>query len=519
MANTQQAFGWQSEERMTLINIQNAISSTFARFIFDRKTSPVPMGVPEHILVIRWDAKLGDSFVSSFFYREIKKLVATKVTVATTKELAELHMQSFGADHVVISCPRPGLRKLISLRSQLTGIDTVVHLVGKIQPSEIFFLWLLKPKHVFSLDDDLGWVDVKMGRATEERSFSEKYRYVLERLGIRNICNDYIIPIPSASALETAGSARCDIVFNPFGSRPDKSLSTNKSVQVLRYLAEIFPERRIGILNSPQTRAESIRLAERVARDNVAALDYIVTIQDTIAAICTAEAVISVDTAIVHIASALDRKLLAIYPLMDDEHNPWLPPVSPLTHIIYSRQNVVHYHRTGIKNMNNFDDGELIEKLQLLLKNITLKDQELMLEARIVSGLHAATRNLALQLPIISQNFPEVAGCYRGTINLQLEQPFTIIRPDHRTAPLAWVPDRPRTEVFEFVRIRLELPNLNAAVPAWLYIAHRSPHRKTPVIHEIIAAQLDIAGITNCRIRIPSAAIALGSEVHEIKVT
>jgi ADP-heptose:LPS heptosyltransferase len=239
--------------------------------------------------------------------------------------------------------------------------------VGKIQPSEIFFLWLLKPQHVFSLDDGLGWVNVKMGRTTEGRSFAEKYGYVLERLGVKGICHDFIIPMPPASTSGTAGTSNRDIVFNPFASRTDKSLSTIKAVQALRCLAEALPERRIGILSSPQTRAESRQLAEWVARDNVDALDRIETVQDAIAVISAAEVVVSVDTAIVHIAAGLKRRLVAIYPFMQDEYNPWLPPDSPLTRIIFSRQNVTRYRRTGIKDMNNFEERELLECLKLLL--------------------------------------------------------------------------------------------------------------------------------------------------------
>jgi hypothetical protein len=149
----------------------------------------------------------------------------------------------------------------------------------------------------------------------------------------------------------------------------------------------------------------------------------------------------------------------------------------------------------------------------------TMTDFNLQLDAHIISGLGAATRNLALQLPLISQSFPEVAGCYRGTINLQLEQPLTVIRPDYRTVPLAWVPGRPRTEVFDFVRIGLELPHLTALVPAWLYVAHQSPHRRTPAIHEVIAVPLELKDVTHCRIRISSAAVALGSEVPKSIVT
>lgn len=130
------------------------------------------------------------------------------------------------------------------------------------------------------------------------------------------------------------------------------------------------------------------------------------------------------------------------------------------------------------------------------------------LSATIIPGLGAASRNLVLQLPLLSRDFPEMAACHPGTINLRFEQPLVVTRPDHRSAPLAWVPGRTATEVFDLVRIELQLPHGRASEPAWLYVAHRSPHRQDPCIHEVIAAHQDLHGISRCRIRVDPAALS-----------
>ena len=41
--------------------------------LFDRQAAKPELKKIKNILVIRWDAKLGDSYISSFFFREIKK--------------------------------------------------------------------------------------------------------------------------------------------------------------------------------------------------------------------------------------------------------------------------------------------------------------------------------------------------------------------------------------------------------------------------------------------------------------
>lgn len=59
-----------------------------------------PPGEKLHILLLRWDAKLGDSIVSSFFFRESRKLNA-RLTVLTVDELAEMHTNTFDLTHVM----------------------------------------------------------------------------------------------------------------------------------------------------------------------------------------------------------------------------------------------------------------------------------------------------------------------------------------------------------------------------------------------------------------------------------
>lgn len=128
---------------------------------------------------------------------------------------------------------------------------------------------------------------------------------------------------------------------------------------------------------------------------------------------------------------------------------------------------------------------------------------------RIQHGLGAATPYLARQLPLIAEEFPEVAACHRGSINIEFDLAVLVLAPDHRTRPIAWLPGQAATEVFDLLRVRLEAPAGAAAVPGWLYIPHGSPHRRTPHVHEVITTQLDLAGVSSCKLTIDRQAIQL----------
>ena len=491
---------------LSLKILRKAVSRLIFRLLADK---PLPAKAPSektHILLLRWDAKLGDAIVSSFFFRESRKLNA-HLTVLTVNELAEMHTNTFGVDEVIVTNPHPGLGELRRLVNQLSNVDVVVHLVGRLQPAEIVFIRLLRPANLYSLDDSLRCVNRKMGFAANTLNIVEQYKYILQDLGAKVIDTQYIVPLP-AELPPAALSPQ--ILFNPYASRRDKGLSPSRATAALQAITDEFPGHSVGILCSPSTLHSAQHLENAVARDNVAVLHDGLTPEKVAGYILRARAVVSVDTAIVHMAVGLKAKLVAIYPLIAGQHNPWLPPRSPFTQVIYSEQQTDTLRRTGKKNMDAFSLTSLMNALQTLLTLPAEAKNSMSLNARIIPGLGVATGTLARQLPLICEKFPEVAGCYAGTINLEFSVPVAVVRPDHRTAPLAWTPSGRTTEIFDLLRIELEFSHLTERIPAWLYIAHDSPHRRTPTIHEAIAPRINLNGATHCRLHLPAEAIVLG---------
>lgn len=476
-------------------------SRWLVRLLADRPLTATMVANNPHIVVLRWDAKLGDAIVSSFFYREACKLNA-RVTVITVTELAELHAQDFAATQVIVTRVTPGLAELYRLARQLSRVDAVVHLVGTIQPVEIIFLRLLRPALVYSLDDSLNCVNRKLGAITQGMDTATRYCQVLIDLGASDVQSTYIVPLPTK--LPDAAQAP-EILFNPYASRAEKCLASDRSIVLLQAIAAAFPSYTVGILSSPATLEDARHIEAWVAQANVRVVGGVSTPKDVAGYLCRAQVVISVDTAVVHMAVGLDTPLVAIYPALEGTFNPWLPPPNPRRHVIHSHSLPRRNGHRPAKNMNAFPNQSVINALQMLLfSSITIS-----LCARIVSGLGVASGTLARQLPLISEHFPEVACCHPGTINIVLDRALLLTNPDHRTAPLAWTPSGRTTEVFDLLRVELELGTSPTRIPAWLYVAYGSPHRDTPVLHELIAPPLDLTGICHCRLHVRADAVAL----------
>lgn len=383
------------------MSVLQTLRKTIARWLIrlwaDRRPTTAASSGRLHIVVPRWDAKLGDSIVSSFFFREARQLNA-HVTVLTVAQLAPLHLEAFGVDRVIVTDANPGFTQLRDIAAQLGPVDVVVHLVGRIQPAEIMFVHWLRPSRVYSLDDGLRCVNRKLGAATAGLSVPERFERVLRDLGAKAVERKYIVPLPGHFP---GASDAPQILVNSYASRPDKSLSFDKAVALLQAVADAYPQKSVAILCSPDSRTDAQHVEAAVARRNVRALKDLNTPTDAAGYIHCAEAVISVDTAIVHMAVGLDTRLVAIYPSMGDEPNPWLPPLSSKTRVIYSHQDVQQYRRTGQKNMNAFAVEEVLAGLDGLLSTDSEPDTLITRQAQIVSGLGVAT--LARQPPLISQ--------------------------------------------------------------------------------------------------------------------
>jgi hypothetical protein len=122
----------------------------------------------------------------------------------------------------------------------------------------------------------------------------------------------------------------------------------------------------------------------------------------------------------------------------------------------------------------------------------------------------ATTRTVKAQMPHFLKEFPEIAGCRIGTINVELDHPLDIREVDHATGPIEWEPDF--TEKFSFLRVRFECPVGAEPVDAWLYIAHRSPHFTKANYVEVLTEDLgEIERGTSCCLHVLNGTVQVGN--------
>ncbi|OHD95406.1 MAG: hypothetical protein A2019_04475 [Sulfurimonas sp. GWF2_37_8] len=321
--------------------------------LFDKELSSSLHNI-NHILLINWHGKIGDAIISSFIFREIKEKTNIKISIITTKELKSIY-KYYNSDSIHIIDSNHSLIDINNIANKIKKVDIIIPLIGTLGFNDLFFINKLTPLYVFSTDETLKLSNKNFLKEVNEKLVNEIYYKILEYMNIDNINDNYIIP----HTKKEINIIQYDILFNPFGSRNDKSLSINKSVSILQKINKVYPNLKIIILFSPNTKHTAYKIIKKTNCKNIILAKNIFTIKDSIDLINKSDIVISVDTSIVHISIGMNKKLISIYYKAGNSFNAWLPKKSLKTKIIFSLGKDDYM----TKDMNKFNDDEIIQKI------------------------------------------------------------------------------------------------------------------------------------------------------------
>lgn len=299
-------------------------------FLFDRNaiaTDENPSA--NNIVVVRWDAKIGDSIVSSFFFRELKKAYPeSKIQVITTQALSDLYKSHFTVDAVHISKKRPSYSELNKLAKQLESADIVIHLSKILKMKDLYFLNRVRAKNIVGLDDGVKLVNINLNQATLGQHFSSKYRAILELLKVDNIKTDYVVPnspqISQRISNQINLQDRRVIAINPFGSSRNRQLPIEQVAKLVRLLKEEHSSLAILLVCPPSEQSSLTPLLQEFADFCFIDTDGS-TIYDAIELLRFASVVVSVDTSIIHIANGLNKKIVGLYNPDPVNYQEWSP--------------------------------------------------------------------------------------------------------------------------------------------------------------------------------------------------
>ncbi|MCW8348065.1 lipopolysaccharide heptosyltransferase family protein [Vibrio sp. ZSDZ65] len=300
--------------------------------LFDRhRTSqPIDKEQLQHIVFLRTDAKFGDAFVSSFIFKDIKvHYPNVKLTVVTAPNMRDLFLNHLGADSVIELKKRPSYKEITKACIEVGECDLLVSLNLNLKMKDLFFLNQCKAKHIAGLDDSLNAVDIKLGAATQALHFAERFGALLGEIDVPANPHHYIIPQTESSthcaqAFINTHSLLGFCVINAYGSGNARKLNAHSVEKLVTLVKQDCPELSIVLISAPDTFEQTEQMIKEHQLD---AIHYNVskTIFDVASLIAAAKFVITVDTAIVHMASGLRVPQLAFYNPDPANFNQWHP--------------------------------------------------------------------------------------------------------------------------------------------------------------------------------------------------
>ena len=287
-----------------------------AIWVWDRP-KPKQDGQPfsKRVVFIRWDAKLGDTIVLSWVFRELKRQRPDlQITVITAESFKELFVRGYGITSLYTASKRHGWGSLLRIARELARPEYVVHLSLKWRPRDIRFVKALSPRHVVGLDDDLNLVDIKLGELTRGRHFSEKLVPWLEQLGVNTTDRQYWIPrdAQARKQVDTWWPQGRVIGLCPYGASKKRRLSHDFVKELLHSLT-VKAKATVIVIAQP---GDLVRLGgtfvtepwfDRVLLKPAENLFFLFE------QVARCQAVVSVDTAIVHLTTGFNLPTLALY--------------------------------------------------------------------------------------------------------------------------------------------------------------------------------------------------------------
>lgn len=313
------------------------------------------------ILFLRQDGKIGDFVVSAFAFHAIKTQ-CPHIRVAVLCSDKNRAMFS--------GCPDIDVLHEVKAKSVFSywkvakslskQYDVIIEPTLVLRPRDLLLLRTLRARYNIGLDKaDFRLFNLNI--VNKKQHFSQIYREALRLCGFDEVDTAFRLPEKPESAQKVQqflaqNGLQNYIAVNFFGASHSRRFDEAHIHALMQALCAAYPEQKWILLTYPEVTPMLQRIAAQYP--NAFLLHDTQTIHDSTELIRHAELVISPDTAIVHIASSLQKPVLGLYP--DDPQNTvnWSPQ-SPIHAILFFRQ---HIHEIAV--------NDIVMELQKLKKTM-----------------------------------------------------------------------------------------------------------------------------------------------------
>ena len=327
------------------------------------------------ILFLRYDGKIGDMVVNSLMFREIKKVYPNiKIGVVARGAAIDIIKDNSNVDKIYEYYKDRKKIKDLALKIKEEKYDLLIDFSEMLRVNQMMLINLCGARFNIGLNRkewklfDLSIKSDKDFKWTEH--ITNRYLAYLVKLGLKkeNIDISYDIYLKDEKKYKAFFNEIKEskkLILNPYGASKHKSFSVENLENIINYLKN----RDIAIiLVYFGDKYKELEFLEK-KYNNIYMPQKIESILDTAILIKKSDYVISPDTSIVHIASALNKKMITVYPPKGGkygvDHLVWAPK-SEYSRVIFCKDKTGTYDEIDI---NTFNFDEIKEEILKLINN------------------------------------------------------------------------------------------------------------------------------------------------------
>ena len=327
------------------------------------------------ILFLRYDGKIGDMVVNSLMFREIKKVYPNiKIGVVARGAAMDIIKDNPNIDKIYEYHKDRKKIKDLALKIKEEKYDLLIDFSEMLRVNQMMLINLCGARFNIGLNRkewklfDLSIESDKDFKWTEH--ITNRYLAYLVKLGLKkeNIDISYDIYLKDEKKYEfffNEIKENKKLILNPYGASKHKSFT----IETLENIITCLKDKDIAIIIVYfGDKYKELEFLEK-KYNNIYMPQKIESILDTAILIKKSDYVISPDTSIVHIASALNKKMITVYPPNGGkygvDHLVWAPK-SEYSRVIFCKDKTGTYDEIDI---NTFNFDEIKEEILKLINN------------------------------------------------------------------------------------------------------------------------------------------------------
>lgn len=267
----------------------------------------------KQIVFSKIDGKLGDTQIMSGIFPVLKQsFPEIKLTVLTSANVAPLY-KLLSVDQIIICSKRPDKAELDKIAEQIGSCELFVTLEAYFRFHDFYLLHKLQPVFVAGINDKVKSININLQHRNPDSHITDYFRDLLSLGGIKNADLSYVEFVTDKSIAAARQYCRKgQILLAPWGASKHKHLSDQVIVQIAEAVLH-HTDKDVVLMVPPAGNYLHDLLNQKLDSARLVAVPDTLSVLDLPAVVSLSHAVISVDTAYVHLACASHLPLFALY--------------------------------------------------------------------------------------------------------------------------------------------------------------------------------------------------------------